>query len=109
METEVKTIDTNKVKVELYKSKVMAKFSHYEGGKLFYTVEMEDGKYLFPIKAVEERIFRLMDNEEQVAKFTGISLSSDLGNTSFNAEIKAASLNRWISMAIDADEFIKVG
>ena len=44
----------NEVKKILYKTKVMAKFSHYVSGELFYTVEIEDNTCtpnpLMPIK-----------------------------------------------------------
>ena len=35
-------------------------------------------------------------------------LSEDLGSTSFNNEIKGSELSRWISKAIDKEEFIKI-
>lgn len=95
------TIDKNEVKKELFKSKAMAKFSHYISGSLYYTVPLESGLYQFPIATVE--------------KYQGdfdiemLALSSDLGTTSFESEIKGSSLNRWISQAIDQEEFIKVG
>jgi hypothetical protein len=37
-----------------------------------------------------------------------VVLSSDLGTTSFSAEIKGSELNRWISKSIDNGEFIKI-
>jgi hypothetical protein len=43
----------NEVK-DLYKSKAMAKFSHYVSGNLYYKVELADGIYQFPIATVEE-------------------------------------------------------
>lgn len=95
---ETTTISANDVKKDLYKSKVNAKFSHYAEGKLFYTVELTDGTYIFPIKTVE-----LIDQES-----SEIQLSSDLGATPFNAEMKGSDLNRWISKAIDTNEFIKI-
>jgi hypothetical protein len=41
-------------KKDLYKSKAMAKFSHYVSGNLYYKVELADGIYQFPIATVEE-------------------------------------------------------
>lgn len=92
-------LDKNKIKIELYKSKTMAKLSHYVSGNLYYTVDLEDGKYQFPISTVESA------NDGEF----GIQLSSDLGTTSFYNEMKGSELNRWIGKAIDKDEFIKVG
>ncbi len=85
----------NEVKKILYKTKVMAKFSHYVSGELFYTVEIEDNTYQFPIETIEK-------NEDI------ISLSSDLGTTTFSNEIRGSELNRWITKAIDKNLFIKI-
>lgn len=52
MENEVK-INAIDVQKELMKSKVMAKFSHYTSGNIYYTVELENGTYQFPIGTVE--------------------------------------------------------
>ena len=94
--TDSSKIDANEVKKILYKTKVMAKFSHYVSGNLYYTVEVSEGHiYQFPIETVE-RI-----NSVQM-------LSSDLGSTSFYNEIKASELNRWIAKAIEANTFIRI-
>lgn len=85
----------SEVKKELYKKKTMAYFSHYVSGNLYYKVVLEDGTYQFPISTI--------DNIEG-----GIKLSSDLGTTSFYNEIKGSELNRWISISIKNDEFIKI-
>lgn len=53
MENEVK-ISAIEVQKELMKSKVMAKFSHYTSGNMYYTVELESGVYQFPIGTVEK-------------------------------------------------------
>ncbi len=95
-------IDKNEVKKDLYKSKNMAGFSHYVSGNLYYKVELADGIYQFPIATVEE----VEDVEETNTK---LQLSEDLGVVTFNAEIKGSELSRWITKAIDKDEFIKVG
>lgn len=95
-------MDKNEVKKDLYKSKSMAKFSHYVSGNLYYKVELSDGIYQFPIATVEH------DNEGSTFTVGNMQLSSDLGTTSFEAEMKGSDLNRWISKAIDNNEFIKV-
>jgi hypothetical protein len=99
-------MDKNEVKKDLYKSKNMAKFSHYVSGNLYYTVELSDGTYQFPIATVNELIY------ETVISYTGIKelyiLSEDLGTTTFESEMKGSDLNRWISKAIDNGEFIKI-
>jgi hypothetical protein len=38
-----------------------------------------------------------------------MSLSHDLGTTSFGDKMKGSDLNRWIGKAIDNDEFIMIG
>lgn len=48
------TINVNDVKKELYKTKVNATFSHYTSGNLYYTVELSDGTYQFPISTIEK-------------------------------------------------------
>lgn len=93
--------DKNEIKKDLYKSKVMAKFSHYVSGNLYYTVELESGVYQFPMSTVEE--------SEKFDSEGSVKLSSDLGTTTFYSEMKGSELNRWIAMAIDKNEFIKVG
>lgn len=100
-------MDKNEVKKELYKSKANAKFSHYVSGNLYYTVEIADGIYQFPIATVEEKIVTIDNNSFEYSVVT-IELSSDLGTTSFYAEIRGSELSRWISKAIDKEEFIKL-
>lgn len=120
-------MNENDVKKDLYKSKNMAKFSHYVSGNLYYRVELADGVYQFPISTVENKdTFLNTSNliERDVTYINSIikafiecwgeifeigqKLSEDLGQTSFEAEIKGSDLNRWISKAIKNDEFIKV-
>lgn len=88
-------LTVNDVKKQLYKSKEQAIFSHYVSGNLYYNVKLEDGIYQFPIETIE---YDSLD----------MSLSSDLGSTSFYNEMKGSELNRWINMAIKSDEFIKI-
>ena len=103
-------LDKNEVKKDLYKSKVMAKFSHYKSGELFYNVELNDSIYQFPLETTEEVIrYELGDGEdEDEIMFEDLILSSDLGETSFYSEIKGSELIRWISKAIDKNQFKKV-
>lgn len=102
METVIK-MNVNEVKKELYKSKVNVKFSHYVSGNLYYTVELSDGIYQFPLSTIED------DNEiGSMADYIPIRLSSDLGTTSFENEMKASELNRWIAKSIEKNEFIKI-
>jgi hypothetical protein len=102
MYMEAKAFDKNEVKKDLYKSKNMAKFSHYVSGNLYYTVELAIGTYQFPIATVEK-------NENEFGVAIGLKLSEDLGTTEFGDQIKGSELNRWISKAIDKGEFIKIG
>lgn len=103
-----KMIDKNEVKKDLYKSKNMAGFSHYVSGNLYYKVELADGIYQFPIATVEEVEDTYTDGIVEETN-TKLQLSEDLGVVTFNAEIKGSELSRWITKAIDKDEFIKVG
>lgn len=109
-------MNANEVKKDLYKSKNMAKLSHYVSGNLYYTVGLEDGIYQFPISTVEEKNIEvnlsLTGNEFSNYNFgrsiPTLDLSEDLGTTTFEAEIKGSDLNRWIAKAIDKGEFIKI-
>lgn len=139
MET-VSTFNENEIKKELLKSKVNAKFSHYVSGNMYYTVEMYNGIYQFPISTVDklsldeavpnglyiedgngylshvENLFTLkdeveildIDKKEDFEEFIFTKLSSDLGTTTFNNEIKGSELNRWIIKSIKNNEFIKI-
>ena len=81
----MKTLNKNEVKKYLYKNKeLVAIFTYYASGSLYYAVRLEDGFYQFPVAI------------------------SDLGDTVFDSEIKASFLNRWVDMAISNDEFIKI-
>ena len=132
MEGDLKMFDINELKKDLYRSKNLAKFSHYQSGDLFYTVEIAEGKYQFPIsttqndgidlidelilkkerevkesgdeKVISETIFKLAKEREKIK-----ILSEDLGITPFDAEIRGSELIRWIQKAIKNEQFIKVG
>ena len=112
METTEK-INSLEVQKELMKLKVMADFSHYESGKLFYTVCLIDstkmGTYQFPISTIEEGP-TINDDESGLSMYEieTVILSKDLGTTSFGNKIKASELFRWIKKAIEKDEFIKI-
>ncbi len=93
----------NEIKKDLYKSKSDAKFSFYSNGNLYYNVFVLGALYQFPISTVEE--VRVIAKGVQVDT---LSLSSDLGTTAFNKEIKASDLIRWITKAFEKNEFIKI-
>ena len=101
-------MDKNEVKKDLYKSKNMAKLSHYVSGNLYYTVELSDGAYQFPISTVEREKRYYTYGETAIVLEDVMKLSEDLGTTSFESEMKGSDLNRWISKAIDKGEFIKI-
>lgn len=90
------------VKKELYKSKAVAKFSHYVSGNIYYKVDLEDGTYQFPMSTVDEGV-----NSPESRKM--YYLSEDLGTTPFYAEMKGSDLNRWIVKAIESGDFVKIG
>ena len=98
-------MELNEIKKDLYKSKAMAKLSHYVSGNLYYTVELADGVYQFPIATVEEVEIEVTENGH-TAEVT--QLSSDLGTTTFESEMKGSDLNRWIAKAVSNGEFTKI-
>ena len=51
---EATKINETEVKKELMKSKVNAKLSHYVSGNIYYTVDLADGTYQFPISTIEK-------------------------------------------------------
>jgi len=102
-------MNKNEITKELIKSRVMAKFSHYLKGNLYYTVELVSGTYQFPIPTVEEGP-TFNDDESGLSMYETetVVLSADLGTTSFYNEMRGSELNRWVLKAIDSEEFIKV-
>jgi hypothetical protein len=105
-------MELNEIKKDLYKSKAMAKLSHYVSGNLYYTVELVDGVYQFPISTVEKgttyNVAISTDGISNIDDVETIQLSSDLGTTTFESEMKGSDLNRWIAKAVEKGEFIKV-
>lgn len=100
-------MEKNEVKKYLYKKKeLMAIFNYYLSGNLYYSVQMEDGIYQFPISTIESSY--IQSNEEGADEIEIIELSSDLGITPFEKEIKASLLNRCVDKAIDNGVFIKI-
>ncbi len=102
-------MDLNAIKKDLYKSKNMAKFSHYTSGNLYYTVDLTFGRFQFPIATVEEGA--TFNNEESglsMYDVETIKLSEDLGQTTFAAQVKGSDLIRWISKAVDKGEFVEI-
>jgi hypothetical protein len=95
-------MELNEIKKDLYKSKAMAKLSHYVSGNLYYTVELADGVYQFPISTVE------YNEDGSTFNIGSLELSSDLGTTTFESEMKGSDLNRWISKAVSNGEFTKI-
>jgi hypothetical protein len=105
-------MELNEIKKDLYKSKAMAKLSHYVSGNLYYTVELADGVYQFPIATVETSVVYLNPENEGVyddePTIETLQLSSDLGTTTFESEMKGSDLNRWITKAVSNGEFTKI-
>lgn len=104
----MEAVKHNALEVQKYlmRSKVMANFSHYIAGNLYYTVKLDSGLYQFPIPVVEESDIATIQFEKGEEPSNIIRLSSDLGTTQFDSEIKATFLNRWIKKAIKNDELI---
>jgi hypothetical protein len=99
-----KKMDINEIKKDLYRSKNVAKFSHYISGNLYYTVELADGVYQFIIPTTAEDT----DATNRLGRSL-LYLSEDLGSTSFEKEMRGSELIRWIQKSISSNDFIKVG
>lgn len=65
----------------------MAKFSHAIAGVLYYKVETEDSIFMFPVD---------MNDRD------------DVGTTSFDNEIKAITLMRYIRKALENNSLVKI-
>ena len=106
-------LELNEMKKDLYKSKAMAKFSHYQKGKLYYNIKIGEITYQFPISTIEFNTIKikidLEDGSYAADDYTAMDLSSDLGETTFNSEIKGSELIRWIDKASKIGELIKIG
>jgi hypothetical protein len=99
----------------------MAKLSHVIEGNMYYNVQTEDGLYQFPICGfVKESapLFKMVTDKNAsdglVVNYKSVdrglySVSDDIGTTTFNAEIKAIELMRWIRKAIENNEIFKIG
>jgi hypothetical protein len=72
--------------IDIVRDDNMAYFSHYCGGNLYYTVEVNGSKYLFNIN----------------------TNPNEVGVADFSNEMKAVTLMRWIRKCIDNEEFIKI-
>lgn len=100
------------VKKELLRSKVNANFSHYCNGMLYYNIKLELGIFQFPISTfenVKEEFYTVKDGKIVPVKLDLKLLSSDLGITNFDSEIKGSFLNRYIDMAMRKGDFVKIG
>jgi hypothetical protein len=64
----------------------MAHFSHFCGGNLYYTVDVNGSTYQFYINTDPK----------------------DVGTGDFYADMKAVTLMKWINMCMKSEEFIKI-
>ena len=72
--------------IDVVRNNNMAHFSHYCGGNLYYTIEVDDNTYMFDINTDPNEV--------------GVAVFSD--------EMKAITLMRYIKKCIDSEEFIKI-
>ncbi len=96
----------------------MAKFSHFIGGNLYYKVESDEGIYQFPVKTIEKIDSTLFKLEAATQTSPSVSISykaitkdsyhilDDIGMTTFDFEMKAIYLMRWIKLSISNDEIV---
>ena len=104
-----KELNVNDVKKYLYKNKeLMAKYIFYKHGNLYYSVQLEDGLYKFPISTVDESTSNSASIIDKFQSKGVYNLSADLGETPFDNEIKASLLNRWIGKAFENGNFEKM-
>jgi hypothetical protein len=68
---EATKINETEVKKELMKSKVNAKLSHYVSGNIYYTVELADGTYQFPISTIEKVNLKEVSNNSAYSENDG--------------------------------------
>ena len=105
--------DINEIKKELYKTKMMAYFSHYTSGNMYYTIEVLGGIYQFIVPTVEPKKIAVGNEEEvhgadNIEYIETIKLSEDLGTTSFYREMKGSEMIRWIQKSVKSNDFTKV-
>ena len=72
--------------IDVVRNDNRAKFSHYCGGNLYYTVDVDDSTYMFDINTDPKEV----------------------GTAVFSNEMKAITLMRWINKCIKNEEFIKI-
>lgn len=72
--------------IDVVKNGNVARFDHFCGGNLYYTVVVNGSTYLFNISTDPREV----------------------GTGDFYSEMKAITLMRWIKKCIDNDEFIKI-
>jgi hypothetical protein len=95
------TSSINELIKDLYKEDTIAKFSKYRAGELFYQFILKGETYEFSIDTVE--IKDLFDTG-----YKTLTLSDDLGTTTFEAEIKASLLSRYIQKRATISELYKL-
>lgn len=72
--------------IDVVRNGNVARFDHFCGGNLYYTVDVNGSTYLFSINTDPREV----------------------GTGDFNSEMKAITLMRWIKDSIEKDEFIKI-
>lgn len=99
----------------------VAKLSHVIEGNMYYVVNTDEGAYQFPIKGFVKEQGLLFEMKSINRPSGGIKteyapidesvykVSNDVGTTTFNSEIKAIELMRWIRKAIENNEIFKIG
>ena len=75
---------------------------------MFYTVELEDGKFIFPIATSVKKTIKVMEDDEVIASFEVEKAATDVKGAIFGPEVKGSDLNRWIEKAIKNKDFIKI-
>lgn len=97
-------LDITEIKKDLYRSKTMAVLYNYCYGNLYYIIDIGGEGYQFPISTIEEGPTFI----ESDSPMKTIKLSSDLGTTTFQSEIRGSELIRWITKANENGTLIKL-
>lgn len=96
------------IQKDLYKSNNGATFEYYSNGQLFYRIVVGNHVYQFPINTIEridKKLFEI-SGDTIIESPTHFQLSNDLGETKFENTIPGKLLWRYISKAIDTNDFV---
>ena len=104
-------MNIEKLEKYLVDKEIIAKFSHYRSGNLYYTIKLDDEIYQFIIETVKIDYIIPLQTEEDCGiedEQEIIILSEDLGDIYFEKEMSGTDLVIWIKKSIISKNFIKL-